>query len=304
MSLFYSIKVITQIMAPITPFITEHIWQEVVKRYSDEHIGSVHLSNWPKEISGINKDDSIINEVKYIRTMISLTLKCRNEKQIKIRHPLSRIFVNKNEATVSAISKLKSILLSEVNVYDVEFIESMSSIESYIVSMEFKTAGAILKGDVNKVNGLIKAFTEEEHNRVAKDVLNKTNVRIFGYDNELSYTIFALDTKPKDNIVIVKEGDLVIALDTVITDELYKDGLVRDILRQCQVIRKNAGFNVDDRIQIEIDVESNDVQETISQNQEYIELELLAKFCSFKRPDFEQSVKVDGNEISIKMKKY
>lgn len=304
MSLFYAIKTITQIMAPIIPFITEHIWQEIIKRYSDGCVASVHLSDWPKEMYKINKCNSITNDVNCIRNIISLALKCRNEKQIKIRHPLSKIIINKNETTISAISTMKHILLSEINVYDVEFIEDISLIENYIVSIDFKLAGAILKGDVNKVNGLVKEFTKEDHNKVAKDVLNKKNIIIAAYDKELSYTIFTLNTKSKDNIVMAKENDLVIALDTVITDELYKEGLVRDILRQCQVIRKTAGFNVDDKIQIEVGVNSNDLQEIIDRNQEYLELELLAKFCTVNTPDFEQSIKIDCNEILIKIKKY
>lgn len=304
MVLFYGIKTITQIMAPIIPFVTEHVWQEIIRRYSKGNFESVHLSNWPKVEFQFNEDDySIVDDVKCIRNIISLALKCRNEKQIKIRQPLAKITVNKTNEICSAVSKMKHILLNEINIYEVDVNNDMSTIENYVVAIDFKIAGGILKGDVNKVNALLRAFTAEEHNRVAKDILNEINVRILGYDAELPYNIFTLNTKPKDNIVMAKEGEVVVALDIVITEEMYKEGFVRDILRQCQVMRKDANFNIDDRIELEMITGSEYLEEVITQNKNYIEEELLAKVSKIDKPNFEQTLKFDNKEILVKMKK-
>lgn len=302
--MLYAIRTISQVMAPAIPFLTEHVWQEVVRRYSNESAESVHLSAWPKVLEGVDVNDPVLTQVQEVRDIISLALKLRNEKQVRIRQPLSTLYVCGKDGKITLAPQLESVLASEVNVKSVEFLEDTSALEDAYAVLDFKKAGAVLKADVNHVKNLLAGLEPEDMQAVAAAVKAGGEVRVPGYDAALSAEIFALKHAPKAHLAVAEDFGVTAALDMTITGELYAEGCLRDILRQCQVFRKEAGFAVSDRIFVHFET-GEKLRGVVAAKLSYLESELLAKASDapLAEPDYTGKLEVDGETVTVQLKK-
>ena len=184
---------------------TEHVWQEVVRRYSNESAESVHLSTWPKVLAGVDVNDSVLTQVQEVRDIISLALKLRNEKQVRIRQPLQTLYVCGKEGKIALAPELENVLASEVNVKELAFLEDTSALEDAYAVLDFKKAGAVLKADVNHVKNLLAGLSAEDMHAVAAAVQAGGEVRVPGYDAALSAEIFALKHAPKAHLAVAED---------------------------------------------------------------------------------------------------
>ena len=301
--LFYAIKSITQIMAPMVPFITETTWQRFIKRYSDESAVSVFLTEYPSVPEALNiKDDQILSDVEKARDIISLGLKLRNEKQIKIRQPLPTIFVSENEANHNAIATFGSVIASELNVGEIRELADTASLESNFLTVNFKVAGRVLKNRANDVKAHLATLDAETQqtlsNRVSRgeaiDLLDLTDI---GAD------VFTVNSCPKDSIAIYKDNEGFVALDTTISEELQRAGILRDIVRQCQVFRKSAGFDVSDRIYIAFKTDSAMISDILEEKREQLCRDLLASFEAPTAVEYTGTIDLDGTIITVELQR-
>lgn len=302
--MMYAIKTITQVMAPIIPFMTEHVWREVVLRYSTESAESVHLTDWPRVMDNIEKYLPVIDEVDEVRNIISLVLKLRNEKQVRIRQPLSVLYLCREDGKIEIDDTLVSIMLGEINVKRLEILDTPDALETRTAGLDFRKAGAFLKGDVNRVKGILASLESDDMEKVVCDISAGRAVTVPGYEREMPPELFTVTSVSKPNISIVKDGGYVVSLDMNITDELLCEGYLRDILRQCQVFRKDAGFSVSDRIYVHFDC-GGKTADIIKENSEYIEAELLAEICDKKqdKSDFTGTLELDIGNVTVEMSK-
>ncbi len=302
--MMYAIKTITQVMAPIVPFMTEHVWQEVVLRYSTETAESVHLTDWPTVMEGVEKYASVIDSVDEVRNIISLVLKLRNEKQVRIRQPLSKLYLCREDGKVEIDETLVSIMLGEVNVKELVVLDTPDALEIKLAGLDFRKAGAFLKGDVNKVKGMLLELSDEDMASVVASIEAGATVTVPGYGKEMPAELFTLTAVSKPNISIVKDGGYIVSLDMNITDELLAEGYLRDILRQCQVCRKEADFNVSDSINVYFEAE-NEAAKVIADNKEYIEAELLAAISEtpLDNADYTGVIELDIGNVKVQMSK-
>jgi isoleucyl-tRNA synthetase len=266
--MMYAIVTISQIMAPIIPFLTEHIWQNLILRYGDTTIESIHLTDWPVATS--ESSQGLLESVSQVRQYISLALSARNDAKIRIRQPLQQAFIITDKPSFP--QELEAILKSETNVKDLVYIPSTESLEQKYAVMDFKKAGAILRADVNTVKELLVAVSEDPVTVAA--IESGSDVNLPGYSSPVSAEAFAILRKSKEGITIASENGLTIALDTTLTQELEQEGELRDLLRQCQILRKDSGFRVDDRIDIAFG--ESELTPLLKANEELIEKELLA----------------------------
>ncbi len=292
-SLFFALKTITQVMAPITPFMCEFIWQNCISAFDKTSEQSVHLSNFP---TAGEVDESYIAEAETVRKIIALALKLRNEKQIKVKQPLSALYLTNVEP--AAYERYASIIKDELNVKSIEHLSSFDGLKSYYLTLNFKTAGAALKGDVNKVKALLAEVAGEEMAALAQAVKDGNSINIPGYSAELAADLFTINEQPKENIAEIEEN-ISVALDTTITEELKKEGIYREILRQCQVIRKEAGFNVSDRVTLCINSDSEFINGVIGEYQSSLTAETLSRLGGVPQGSFSKTIDVDGTQVII-----
>ena len=302
--LFYAIKSITGIIAPIVPFITETTWQRFVKRYSNEDALSVFLSDYPTVPAHLDiTDEKILSDVEKARDMISLGLKLRNEKQIKIRQPLATMYVSATEANRSAIETFGSIIKSEMNVGEIAELSDSSSLESNFLTVNFKVAGRVLKNRANEVKAYLAELDEKTQQDLSNTVKAGENVKLDALGLEVEPEVFTLNSKPLDNVAIYVNNGEFIAINTTISEELQRAGILRDIVRQCQVFRKAAGFDVSDRISIFFTTDSELVRSIIEEKEAQLTHDLLATIEKPSSVEYTDKIDLDGVEITVELQR-
>lgn len=293
-TLYYAIKNICQVMAPIVPFMSEYIWQNMIKKFENAE-ESVHLSNFPKVSE--NYDNEILEDVKEVRDVVTHALKLRNEKSIKVKQPLSNLYVGKSFE--KSVSKYENIVKEELNVKSIEYPESFDILKENFISLNFQVAGKILKSDSNKVKNAIINLNSEENKALASSLSSKENITIPGY-GDVPSNCFTLTKKEKENIVIDPEID--VALNVLITSFLRSEGIYREILRHCQVLRKESGFDVSDRVIIDFKTNSSKIDEVLKFYANDIAKETLSEIKEIENPRNSKKVNIDDEELEIFIK--
>ncbi len=301
--LFYAIKTITGVMAPIIPFITETTWQRFIKRYSDEDAISVFLTDFPAVAPHLDiTDDKLLSDVDRAREIISLGLKLRNEKQIKVRQPLPALYVSDSEANRSAVDTFGSVILSEMNVGEVSMLADTAALESNFLTVNFKVAGRVLKNRANDVKAYLAELGSAEQQALADRVKAGESISVLDL-SDIAADVFTVNSTPRDNIAIYKNNEDFVALDTTISEELQRAGILRDIVRQCQVFRKSAGFDVSDRIFLAFHTDSDYIAGIIEEKKDALARDLLASFTAPTAVEYTGSIDLDGVTITVELQR-
>jgi len=299
--LYHAIKAIVRVMTPIIPFITEYIWQNLVREIEKDSVECIMLSGYPTKIYDKTFNDILIS-TEIARNIISSAQRLRNENQIKVKQPLKTMFVNGNDDVAQAVDLYRDIIESELNIKNVVMEKDNSKFNIELLNLDFRKAGAVLKGDVQKVkNILTNASDEEMANMVTGYKAGSVNVGEF---TGLASELFILSTKAKQDFVIANENDVTVVLDITLDRDLMLEGLARELIRSAQVMRKSANFNVEDRIYIEFNTDSSDLNEIISKFGDKIKAELLAHSIGhISDAEYHETVEIAEEKITIKMKR-
>ncbi len=305
-TLFNALKVCVQTMAPIMPFMTEYIWQNLIKKCDTTSAESVHLSDWPTELEGIC-DDGILEQTELVREVIAVAMRLRNEQQIKVRQPLSKLFICCDADKANKIKTFEKNILDELNIKEVEYIDDINVLEDQFLTVNFKVAGAVLKQNVNKMKQTLETLSADEMKALTTAVIAGGEVAVPGWEEKFDASIFAVQSKTKEGVVSAEFApESVVALDIVITDELLKEGVVRDIIRQCQVARKEAGYQVEQRINASISVDDEFIVNALTEKLAYIASELLADCVVLNAEmtaDYTKEFSVNDKNIAVSVVK-
>ncbi|MBR5826430.1 MAG: class I tRNA ligase family protein, partial [Clostridia bacterium] len=305
-TLFTALNACVKTMAPIIPFMTESIWQNLIRRVMPSVELSVHLSDWPTVIEGF-EDESIIEKTAFARDIIAVAMRLRNEHQIKVRQPLSKLYVCCEGNVGDDIKVFEKNILDELNIKAIEYINDSSVLEDSYLTVNFKVAGAVLKQNVNKMKQALEAASAEKMAEYTAKVKAGEAVLVEGFDEAYDGSIFNVMTKTKEGIVSAEcQQGAIIALDVVLTDELIAEGTLRDIIRQCQLVRKEAGYEVDQRVVMAISTEDALVKSVLEANKAYMCDELLADdviICGDIDADLKKDVVIADKNVAIAVKK-
>lgn len=305
-TLFTALKTCVQVMAPVIPFMTEYIWQKLIKVCDPQCAESVHLSDWPTVIEGFD-DDGIIEETALARDVIAVAMRLRNEQQIKVRQPLNKLYICCDEDKADKIKTFEKNILDELNIRNIEYINDANLLEDKYVAVNFKVAGAVLKQNVNKMKQTLENLADADMKAVTDAVLAGGEVAVPGWDEKFDASVFAVNSKTKAGIVSAEFGEnSVLALDVVLTDELLKDGAVRDIIRQCQLLRKEAGYQVEQHITASINTADEFILTALNEKKDYIANELLADSLYIGEDisaDLSKTVSVNEKDVTISVSK-
>ena len=245
-TLFYALNTCVRVMAPIIPFMTEGIWQKLTRKVMPSSPISVHLTDFPKPTE-MFEDDGILAQTATARDIIATAMRLRNEQQLKVRQPLAKLFVCTEDA--EAIRTFERSILDELNIKEIEYITDFSVLEESTLGVNFKAAGAVLKKEVNNFKAALENASAEAMQAMVAAYNEGKEVTVPGFDGTYATNLFVKNSKTKSGIVSAKCTDgLDIALDVVLTDALRKEGAVHDVIRQCQLLRKEAGYSVEQRI--------------------------------------------------------
>ena len=193
------------------------------------------------------------------------------------------------------------------NIKAIEYISDSSVLEDSYLTVNFKLAGAVLKANVNNMKQALADATKEEMAEYAAKAKNGEAVLVKGFDEAYDCSIFTVMSKIKEGIVSEETEDgAIIALDILLTDELIREGALRDIIRQCQLIRKEAGYEVDQRVVMAISSDDELVKAVLESNKAYMCEELLADdvvICGDIDADLKKEVAIADKNVVLAVKK-
>lgn len=259
--LYHALKVTMQIIAPITPFMTEYMWQNMVRCFENSSEESIHLSNWPQVLP--LGDSAVLRETETVRKLIGLALKLRNEKQLKVKQPLSTMYVRTEADNKVIINRMINIIKDELNIKEIVFLDDFNSLKKRYLTLNFRNAGTELKENLKDVKKLLEECTNYEMSQLVNQFDSGSMIKIPKWDKALENKLFLEKTVYNENFVVGRDGNTEIALLLTLNEELVIEGLYRELLRQCQLLRKEAGLRVEQRIVIGIKSDSTRIDEVI-----------------------------------------
>ena len=243
MTLYTVLKTMALISAPFTPFMSETMYQNMVRTVDKSAPESIHLCDWPK------KDESFIDpeleaNMAAVLDIVVLGRSARNAANIKNRQPVASMYVQGKALPDMYVS----IIADELNVKEVRFVDDASSFISYRVKPQLKTLGPRYGKLLPKINQYLAGEGVGNAVVAAHNRGESYNFDIDGTEISLSAEDVLVSTEENAGFVTVTEHDLSVVLDTNLTPELIEEGFVREIVSKVQTMRKEAGFEVTDHI--------------------------------------------------------
>jgi isoleucyl-tRNA synthetase len=243
MTLYTALVEFCKAAAPMIPFMTEDIYQNLVRTVDPAAPESIHLCDYP-EVKEAWIDKTLEEDMGHLLSVVVMGRACRNTANIKNRQPIAKMYV-KSSFTLSEF--YKTIIEDELNIKEVEFTDSISGFISYTFKPQLKTVGPkfgkLVGGIRNALASLDGAAAMEELNRNGQLKLD-----ISGEEIVLSEEDLLIESARKEGFVSESDQNVTVVLDTNLTPELIEEGFVREIISKVQTMRKEAGFEVMDRI--------------------------------------------------------
>ncbi len=300
--LYNAIKSLIRVMCPIIPFITEHIWQNMVREVEKNEAECIMLSEFPTAIWAESFPD-ILQKTAVARDIMSTAQRLRNEHQIKVKQPLRVMYVSGGENTASVLEEFGEIIKDELNVKNLEVVVDDSAFNDEYLSVNFKKAGVVLKGDVQKLKNALTSLSEEETKKAVEGF--KKGLVDVGEFKELSSELFNLEKKPKADFVVAHENGNTVVLDINLDEDLIMEGLYREFVRGLQVLRKEANFSIEDRIYAYFETADEQLATMLYNFMQKIKQEVLIKRAveHIENPVIEKNVEVGDGFIIVKLEK-
>lgn len=302
-TLYTCLETLARLAAPIAPFFCERLFTDLNEVSGRHKVSSVHASDFPKSNPAfIDKD--LEERMQMAQKICSLVLSLRKKNNLKVRQPLSKIMIPaKNAHQQSQIEAVKDLILSEVNIKNIDFLSKENNVLVKSIKANFKTLGPKFGAKMKAIAAGISAFSQEDIAKIETE--GRYVLDINGEKIEISLSDVEIITQDIPGWVVANEDDLTVALDTTITDALRKEGISRELVNRIQNLRKEQGFDVTDNIIVEIE-KCDLLCEAAKSFHDYIVGETLTKELKFSEhvDNPLQTIDViDGKELAIKISK-
>ena len=271
MTLYHALVTIAKTAAPMIPFMTEDIYQNLVRSVDKDAPESIHLCDFPTvNEAWIDKD--LEADMKELLEIVVLGRACRNTANIKNRQPIGTMYVKAEKAMDKFYT---DIIADELNVKEVKFADDVESFISYSFKPQLRTVGPKYG---KLLNGIRTALSEIDGTAAMKE-LRDNGVLVLDIDGnrvELAEEDLLIETAQSEGYVTETDGETSVVLDTNLTPELIQEGFVREIISKVQTMRKEAGFEVMDKI-IVYAKDNDKIMDIMKANQDEIKREVLAE---------------------------
>jgi isoleucyl-tRNA synthetase len=246
MTLYTALVDICKAAAPMIPFMTESIYQNLVRGIDDKAPISIHLCDYPVcEEKYVDK--KLEEDMGEVLNIVVLGRACRNEANTKQRQPLKNMYVKADEKADSLSGFYKDIIEDELNVKNVIFTDDVSSFTSYSFKPNLHTLGKVFGKSINDLKNLLSQLDGAK----AMEEINNSGsleVTLDGTKHVIAKEDLLIEAKKTEGYVAAEDGGYTVVIDTNLTPELIEEGFVREVISKVQTMRKEAGFEVMDRI--------------------------------------------------------
>jgi isoleucyl-tRNA synthetase len=289
-TLHESLVVLTQLMSPMVPFITEEVWQVLVRPVDANAASSVHLTNFP--VANRSQIDATLSaQVALTKRIVELGRAARAESGVKIRQPLQRALISAKGWAALPVA-MKEQIAEELNVIDLEDIASADGeLVDISIKANFRTLGTKFGGAVQEI---AKAISAQNPTELVMALRSNSSAKVGEW--EINLDDLVVTETPKSGWNVASHDGESVALDLALSPALISAGLVREVVRFIQDARKTNGFEISDRINISYNA-NTDVMAAIAADQSHIQGEVLAT-----QMQVDIALSIGDNELGLTVK--
>lgn len=299
-SLYTCLKTIAKLAAPIAPFYMDRLYNDLNAVSGHESHDSVHLSNYPESNPGLI-DKSLEIRMEMAQKISSLVHSLRKKEKLKVRQPLSRIMIPVlNKDTATHVKAVEELILNEVNVKAIEFLDDTSGILVKSIKPNFRKLGKEHGPRMKDISQKIGAFSKDD---IATLETNNSFELDLG-DQKINLTLEDVEISSQDipGWLVASENGLTVALDIQLSEELKQEGVARDLVNRIQNLRKDSGLEVQDKIAVQLQSSDELVKASIDSFKNYICQETQANELNLVSAlDGGQALEMDDFEVAVKL---
>jgi isoleucyl-tRNA synthetase len=301
-TLYTCLDAISRMMSPISPFFSDWLYRNLNSPIiaNNEAPKSVHLTNWPV-VNQASIQVELEMQMQRAQTICSLVLSLRKKEKIKVRQPLQKLLIPALTPQMkSQIEHVATLIQSEVNVKEIEYLEADNALLVKKIKPNFKTLGKVLGPHMKAMSAIVDVFTQDQIREI------ETSGKIEVMLNEETFTLNLADveimTQDMPGWLVTSEGDTTVALDITISEELLQEGIARELVNRIQNLRKELGFEVTDKIKVEYSG-SEQLTSSVNQFNAYICSEVLATEITFVNACNAHETDVNEEAVYLNLKK-
>ncbi len=299
-TLYTCLETVARLMAPIAPFYADRLYQDLTSVTGRGDAKSVHLAKFP-ECDEAAVDSELEYRMELAQQISSMVLALRKKEALIVRQPLQKIAIPAaDEVMKSRIEAVKQLILSEVNVKELEFVEGDGILVKKI-KCNFRTLGKKFGKLMKSVNVAVTEMSQEQIAELEKN--GSITLQVEGTDALIELADVEIFSEDVPGWTVANEGALTVALDVEVTDELRREGVAREIVKKVQAIRKESGFEITDRISVVLS--SSDLSDAaVEQFREYICNQVLADSLEVNAALSEgEDIELEGCTIKVTVKR-
>ena len=273
-TLYTCMLAVAKMASPIAPFFMDNLYRDLTKITSADKFSSVHLDEFPKADESLI-DESLERKMQKAQTISSMVLSLRKKEMIRVRQPLQRIMIpvldQQDKEDIEAVSDL---IASEVNVKEIELINDTSGILIKNIKPNFKILGPKFGKNMRFVGAAIQNLSDKDIESIEKN--GKLSIDINGALETILLEEVEISTQDIEGWLVANQGNLTVALDVSINEDLKNEGIARELVNRIQNLRKESGLEVTDKIRITLKKDGV-IDKAVESNATYIKNETLTK---------------------------
>ncbi len=284
---------VAKLSAPIAPFFMDKLYCDLVNTTQSEDFTSVHLAKFPVSVENF-VDKSLESKMMKAQTVSSLVLSLRKKEMIKVRQPLQKVMIPVlDEAQRAEIEAVSDLIKAEVNVKEVQLLDDASGVLVKQIKPNFKTLGPRFGKDMGLISKEIQNFTPEQINEI--DAKGELSLVISGNSITLTAQDVEITSQDIPGWLVANANGITVALDITISEELKQEGIARELVNRIQNIRKDSGFEVTDKIKVQLQ-RSGELEQAIKNNEKYIMSETLTQELVFE-DEVKNGIEIEFDDI-------
>ena len=288
---------VAKLSAPIAPFFMDKLYRDLTQATHSEEFESVHLAKFSNSVENF-VDKSLESKMMKAQTVSSLVLSLRKKEMIKVRQPLQKVMIPVLDANQRAeIEAVSDLIKAEVNVKEVELLDDASGVLVKQIKPNFKALGPRFGKDMGLISNVIQKFSQEEINEI--DTKGELSLVISGKSIILTSEDVEISSQDIPGWLVANANGITVALDITISEDLKQEGIARELVNRIQNIRKDSGFEVTDKIKVQIQ-RSGELEQAIKNNESYIKDETLTEELDFV-DKLENGVEIEFDEIKTRI---
>jgi isoleucyl-tRNA synthetase len=296
-TLYTCLLTVSKLSAPVAPFFMDRLYKDLTNTTSKDKFESVHLSHFPEYDASL-VDKALESKMAKAQTISSLVLSIRQKEKIKVRQPLQKIMIpvldDRQKHEIEAVADL---IMSEVNVKEIELLDDASGILVKRIKPNFKVLGPKFGKEMKQIAQSVGALGQEDIQKIEQE--GEISLNIENKIITLQLQDVEISSQDIEGWLVASQGSLTVALDVTINDDLRKEGIARELVNRIQNIRKESGYEVTDKIDIKI-LKDGLVENAVESNLSYIKAETLTADLNFE-DKLEKGTAIAFDEVNTKL---